>query len=719
MKKFFTLLFLSVACLAQTPIGVKQNSFTTNSDPIPGLIISNTAASISLGQSYLIVSGAGDPFANGYYYQDGRYPVYFGWAAYSNSACYIWRGNPITGSPGAFLSLSSIFGRILYGNGGGTWHALPYYSGTPPAPTVTLEYVGMNRFINISNLQGAGALTVSNYLQYVDTNGQSAKVFQVLPPPSNPNLATQAQLISASNGIATATVSLANSASSFVTSAITNGLASTQYVNSALAGVAGSSVTNGLATLSAVTNISNTIYSNNQSKYITPPAVANMTAFGASVVSFITNGGGLLVSSNHSSSGISYTVGVDPSATNIVYITNINAITLGQWQVLTTNGNTWANYLAPINDHTNAEAYTNGLLSSSVASSTYQAKGSYLVVAGGLNYAKFSNPPAIPGTNGFVDASITNGLSSIPYVNAATNGMVTASITNGIATTSFVRSATNGAVVAGITNGLATISFVTNQNFLQSYITNYLQATSTLASVLSPYATTNSLAASSNYLSLANSTNVNKIVLHWGTNTFFVGSFNVNSNMTATYSTNNGVITATLGSTTNLYSSSGFQPASANLTNWSGINTNLVLLNTPPVIGFVAGNNVSVTAVGGQPGVKETITAYQAYNAPVQSAGFTITAPGYSGAGTTVNIAWANPLPAVPTTVKFYSGGADITSQVLSDFVGSYSFYTNSSLQVFPAYISYTASGILGITKSNSVSAPWSGQSGAVVGICK
>ena len=116
-----------------------------------------------------------------------------------------------------------------------------------------------------------------------------------------------------------------------------------------------------------------------------------------------------------------------------------------------------------------------------------------------LSYIPTSSLPGL--TNGFVtasitnglgggsDPSITNGLASTNYVNAEvakyiptsslpaltngyvkasiTNGFVTASITNGLASTSITNGfltagATNGFVSASITNGLASTNYVNN-----------------------------------------------------------------------------------------------------------------------------------------------------------------------------------------------------------------------------------------------------------------
>jgi hypothetical protein len=85
--------------------------------------------------------------------------------------------------------------------------------------------------------------------------------------------------------------------------------------------------------------------------------------------------------------------------------------------------------------------------------------GSFAGNGGGvtnLNYASITNPPAIPSTNGFVTAGITNGLATIAYVNAATNGIVTPAITNGLASIAYVNAETSRAqsAEAAITTSL-------------------------------------------------------------------------------------------------------------------------------------------------------------------------------------------------------------------------------------------------------------------------
>ena len=70
-------------------------------------------------------------------------------------------------------------------------------------------------------------------------------------------------------------------------------------------------------------------------------------------------------------------------------------------------------------------------------------------------------------TNGFVGASITNGLATTNFVavyayplGGNPSNYTTPSITNGLATIIYANSLTNGFVTGGITNGLATTNFV-------------------------------------------------------------------------------------------------------------------------------------------------------------------------------------------------------------------------------------------------------------------
>jgi uncharacterized protein YjbI with pentapeptide repeats len=74
-----------------------------------------------------------------------------------------------------------------------------------------------------------------------------------------------------------------------------------------------------------------------------------------------------------------------------------------------------------------------------------------------LNYNNITNPPAIPSTNGFVTASITNGLATTNYV--TTRGYITSANGGNAAL------ATNVVPGIAITNGVLTGAFVTNSVF--------------------------------------------------------------------------------------------------------------------------------------------------------------------------------------------------------------------------------------------------------------
>jgi hypothetical protein len=256
------------------------------------------------------------------------------------------------------------------------------------------------------------------------------------------------------------------------------------------------------------------------------------------------------------------------------------------------------------------------------------------------------------------------------------------------------------------------------QNYLQSSnVAAYYATTSSVISAISPYPTTTTLNASSNYLALANTTNVNTIALHWGTNQALVASIIVNSNMTETVTTNGGVITVTLGSTTNLYSTSGFQPATANLTNWSGVPTNTILLTPNLVTRLVAGNNVTITYTTNSGGIHATVAAAYQLNSPVQTAsgyiggitGYPISSPAYltTGSSSSTSPSWGA-LPAVPNNFKIYnaSGGYLVYNSVNGTVLLNSTGLTN---------ITFTATGCSGTGPGNGVV---SAQNVNIVALC-
>jgi len=109
---------------------------------------------------------------------------------------------------------------------------------------------------------------------------------------------------------------------------------------------------------------------------------------------------------------------------------------------------------------------TNG--GSAMLSGVFSGNGSGLT---NLNYANLTGTPAIPGTNGFVTAAITNGLATITFVNvtaaalASTNfvtsqGYVTSAITNGVVTSIAAETARATAAETGLSNGLSKVNSV-------------------------------------------------------------------------------------------------------------------------------------------------------------------------------------------------------------------------------------------------------------------
>ena len=167
----------------------------------------------------------------------------------------------------------------------------------------------------------------------------------------------------------------------FVTSAITNGLATINYVNAATNGLVTSSITNGLAT---------TNYVNAATNGLVTSAVTN----GLATTNFViaaTNG---LVTS---------------SITNGLATTNyVNAATNGLVTSAITNGLATTNYANTITNNFTTLVYTNP---------------SAIVYTSSL--------PAL--TNGFVTALVTNGLATTNYANSVTNNFTTIVYSNSTA----------------------------------------------------------------------------------------------------------------------------------------------------------------------------------------------------------------------------------------------------------------------------------------------
>jgi hypothetical protein len=436
----------------------------------------------------------------------------------------------------------------------------------------------------------AGGLTTNNYILYADTNGTALYWWEQATNYASTNqpasLVTQPQLTGTSN---------------------TLWQSSTNYLVQESAAVAGST------------------YSNNPAGYLPTSATNNITALGNAVVSSILSGGGFTVSNYPSASGV--TVTITATGTNNVNVTNLNATSLATYGALTTNLSSWSAYVAPINDYTNANIYTNGLLSAAIAASTYQPVGVYLTGSSNLNYGNVTNPPAMPSTN----------------------GLVTAAVTNGFATTNFV-----------VSQGY------TNANILNTYATtNYVNA------ALSTLITSTGLNSESNSLQTQISSNTTAIAQTWPTNQPFVGVISISSNMTVSFSTNAGIITATLGSYGGAVT--GFQPATTNGTNWSGIPTNTILLTTNVVTSIAAGANATVSSVTNASGISYTIGSGSAQNSTAwQSVSFTTTP---SMLTTPTVFSWSSALVAAPSSLKaYYNGSAYSVSTLTANGTSGFSY---------------------------------------------
>jgi hypothetical protein len=370
--------------------------------------------------------------------------------------------------------------------------------------------------------------------------------------------------------------------------------------------------------------VAGSLYSNNAAGYLPTSATNNITALGSSVVSAIVSGGGFTATTvTAPNGGIEYIL--TGTGTNNVNITN-DAVSLASYGALTTNSSSWSAYVAPINDWTNAYVYTNGLLKASNAASTYQPIGAYLTNGSSLNYNNITNQPAIPSTNGLVTSAITNGLATTNWVN-----------------------------LQGYTNGNALITYAT---------TNYLNA------ALSTLITAAGLNSESNALQLQIASNATAITQTWPTNQPFVGVIAISSNMTVSFSTNAGIITATLGSYGGAVT--GFQPASTNLTNWSGIGTNQILLTTNVVTSIAQGANATVTATTNASGISYTIGSGSSQSSAAwQSVSF-VTTP--SMLTTSTAFSWSSALVAVPSLKAYYGGSAHTVSTLTPNGTSGFNY---------------------------------------------
>ena len=309
-------------------------------------------------------------------------------------------------------------------------------------------------------------------------------------------------------------------------------------------------------------------------------------------------------------------------------------------------------------------ALTNGFVTASITNGL--ATTNYVNNAtNNLGSAAFVS--AVNLTNGFVTASITNGLATTNYVNNATNNLGSAAFvstatfdaanaaknaTNNLGNAAFLsaNTLTNGFVSASITNGLATTNYVNNAtnnlgnaafantNNIQSALTNYATAvtnglgnaafanTNNIQSSLTNYANfvTNGL-ATTNYVNnatnrLANSAFITSAAL---TNALVLTNDGRMLSLTNTnniiYGTNTGTFIGNGYGLTNIPSSaivgggggglSSVTTANSPTINFSGNGTSGSAL-TANVTGVVVTNGGSFTAYTLQDRVGDTILDY-------------------------------------------------------------------------------------------------------------
>ena len=309
------------------------------------------------------------------------------------------------------------------------------------------------------------------------------------------------------------------STNGFVTAAVTNGLATTNFV--LLQNYTTVAVTNGLATTNYVLalGLNETNFTLATSNSLSLTFSNQLTAKSGTNINYsqITNAP-VIPSTN----GF-----VTAAVTNGLATTNyVQVITNGFVNAAVTNGLATTNYVLALGlNETNFTLATSNSLSVTFSNQLTAKSGT------NINYSQITNAPVIPSTNGFVTAAVTNGLATTNYVQVITNGFVNAAVTNGLATTNYVLAlglnetnftlttsnslsvtfsnqltaksgtninysqitnapvipSTNGFVTAAVTNGLATTNYVQSiTNGLAT--TNYVQAiTNTLR--IAPYGT--------------------------------------------------------------------------------------------------------------------------------------------------------------------------------------------------------------------------------------
>lgn len=321
--------------------------------------------------------------------------------------------------------------------------------------------------------------------------------------------------------------------------------------------------------------------------YVSSNVVGSVTSYSVSNTipqTILSQSTGITISSNLINGVNVFTVAA--SGTNQVSVTNLNAQTLSGYGALTTNAayttfqqltnlgivltNTWQYYCDAANAYTNAKAYTNGLISSATAASTYltmanasstylsqvsaaliyqpkgnyQPLGTYLTPSSSLDYNNVTNQPA-PYTNfstAFVGTLYSTN-ETATTLGATTANVATGNITNGNITTARVTTGyvtTEYVTNANLTTANIATANITNANITTLTVTNIKPVTVNVSSNLTTYnlAVTNAVGTSTNILVADTSGNVSGIALtnYQTSRTYFVDNIAILTSSGVTYS---------------------------------------------------------------------------------------------------------------------------------------------------------------------------------------
>jgi hypothetical protein len=243
----------------------------------------------------------------------------------------------------------------------------------------------------------------------------------------------------------------------------TNGLATIAYVNTATNGLVTAVVTNGLATTAyvtaAVTAVNGGPTNGVTAGFVTAAIAAATNGFvGANVTNGLATTAYVTTAINTATNGLSSGGGSTNGLATIAYV---NASTNGLVTAAVTNGLATIAYANSLNT---GGASTNGLATTNYVNAATNSLALYVQAS----------------TNGFVGASVTNGLATVAYVNTSTNGLVTAAVTNGLAATAYVNTATNTTYAFALALGVNE----TNESLLIGLsATNYVNASTNAANV--------------------------------------------------------------------------------------------------------------------------------------------------------------------------------------------------------------------------------------------